>query len=119
MKIAKIGATCSECHKSYVVKVYAIDYDNYITNGEFVQDVWPDMTPDEREIIINSRVGGPYYCAPCWDKLFEEDDKYDEDPWPEDTGKDNWRTESPYCQEIILWKQILCPMAQRVTTRQW
>ena len=99
MKIAKIGATCSECHKSHVVRVYAIDYDNYIINRELVQNVWPDMTPDEREIIINSQVGGPYYCSPCWDKLFEEDDKYDEDLWPEDTGKDNWRTESPYCQE--------------------
>ena len=96
-----IHAICNECLKSNSIDVHPDDYRNYMYNNQLVQNVWPDLNADQREIIVGHN-SGLYYCAPCWDKLFEDDDKYDEDLWPEDTGKDNWRTESPYCQEIIL-----------------
>ena len=91
-----ITTVCLGCLSSNSVDVHPDDYRNYIYNNQLVQHVWPDLTSDQREIIIGHGQG-TYYCSPCWDNLFEEEDKYDEEPWPEDTGKDNWRTESPYC----------------------
>jgi len=91
-----ITTVCNACSSSNSVNVHGDDYRNYMYNNQLVQNVWPDLTTDQREIIIGHRQG-MYYCSPCWDNLFEEEDKYDEDPWPEDTGKDNWRLESPYC----------------------
>lgn len=91
-----ITSVCNGCGTSNSVDVHSDDYRNYMYNNQLVQNVWPDLTTDQREIIIGHRQG-TYYCSPCWDNLFEEEDKYDEDPWPEDTGKDNWRLESPYC----------------------
>lgn len=32
--------------------------------GEKIQDVWPEMSPDEREVLISGT------CPKCWDELW-------------------------------------------------
>jgi hypothetical protein len=43
------------------------DYQLYL-KGELVQNVWPRLSPEEREIIIG--VDGYHLCPECWDKTF-------------------------------------------------
>ena len=88
-----IQADCHACTTTNSIDVHPDDHRNYIYNNQLVQNVWPDLTTDQREIIIGHN-SGAYYCSPCWDRLFKD---YDDGPWPEDTGKDNWKTESLYC----------------------
>lgn len=35
-------------------------------SGMFVQDVWPEMTPDERELLLTG------IHANCWDEMFRD-----------------------------------------------
>ena len=73
-----ITTVCNACLTSNSVDVHTDDYRNYMYNNQLVQNVWPDLNADQREIIVGHN-SGLYYCPPCWDNLFEDDDKYDED----------------------------------------
>ncbi len=67
-------ATCLICKKVEYVTVKVKDWDRYVHQGLAVQDVWPDMSADERELIISSQMPTP--CSVCWDKYMrcEEDE---------------------------------------------
>jgi len=41
--------------------------------GALVQAVWPDMSFDDREIIISSRMG-LYICPTCWNESFNDEE---------------------------------------------
>ena len=74
----KITARCSapfgslgNCdEKEDSVLVTMADYDKYLAGG-LVQDVWPMMHAQDREIIIGSRAGY-YLCSDCWHYLSED-----------------------------------------------
>ena len=78
----KARARCrGKCRDEYSVLVTKDDVDKWV-NGSLVQDVWPDKTADEREIIMQSQLvallnrPAPYslyMCPPCGDELFGED----------------------------------------------
>tara|TARA_R110002012_G_C11428864_1_gene589184 strand:- start:149 stop:322 length:174 start_codon:yes stop_codon:yes gene_type:complete len=42
--------------------------------GENVKDVFPKLSANEREVIIQSR-GGYYLCESCWDLLMVEEEE--------------------------------------------
>jgi len=65
-------ATCMMCKKKEYVTVLVKDWDRYVSQELGVQDVWPDLSADERELLISSQVPTP--CSVCWDKLFSEED---------------------------------------------
>ena len=46
------------------------DVQRYV-NGELVQNVWPNFTEDDREVLIGWRTGF-YACPRCWDKIFSD-----------------------------------------------
>ena len=67
-----IVVTCSGCAcTDELHKINGMDWDRYIEEGANVQDVWPDLTADAREMLIGARTGG-YTCPDCWDKLFAD-----------------------------------------------
>ena len=78
----KARARCrGKCGDEYSVFVTKDDVYKWV-NGSLVQDVWPDKTADEREIIMQSQLvkllNRPasyslYMCPPCVDELFGED----------------------------------------------
>jgi hypothetical protein len=80
-------ATCQGCR--CVRATYVRDWQvwNWL-DGKMLQEVWPEKTPDQREIIHNSQYeaeldkpwqGGPmYYCPACWDVMFEDMEEDDE-----------------------------------------
>jgi len=78
----KARARCrGKCRDEYSVVVTKDDVDKWV-KGSLVQEVWPDKSADEREIILQSQfaklLGRPadwayYLCPPCGDELFGED----------------------------------------------
>ena len=80
--MVKARARCrGKCGDDYFTSVTEDDVWKWV-NGSLVQDVWPDKTADEREIIMQSQLvrlldrpaGYSFYmCPPCGDELFGED----------------------------------------------
>lgn len=59
-----INAVCRVCNTSYMLSV---DAENYLTwrEGEgFIQDLLPELSPDERELLISGT------CGNCFDDMF-------------------------------------------------
>ena len=77
----ELKATCTQCKRVFRLRVNAEVHDRYLFRGGLVQEMFPALTPDEREVVINAdppyQHGFTYYvCAECWPKLHnEEDDK--------------------------------------------
>ena len=56
---------CSLCGtKSPEVEILASEWYEYI-DGALVQNVFPDLTTEQREVIISQRTG-IYICDACW-----------------------------------------------------
>lgn len=77
-------AQCKECRVIRTTKVNTKEIKQWV-GGDMVQSVWPDKSPDEREIIMNSQFidllgrpfPGPYYlCPPCWDQSMDDMEGY-------------------------------------------
>lgn len=68
MHILKV--TCDECSANKTIEITYSKWLKYV-NGELVQNVWPELTDAEREIIIGFRTE-MYTCLDCWNKLFSE-----------------------------------------------
>ena len=75
MSTITITATCGwhSQPRTKTVEVRKSALQNYF-NGELVQVAFPDLTPDEREVVIDQRMPGAYMCQDCWDGRAEEAD---------------------------------------------
>jgi len=80
---------CPFCGKAHEIEVNEIDYLDW-QDGELVQNVFPYLSADEREMLISG------ICPDCWDKMFgQEEDEEDEDP-DEDWGYNEDMGFDPY-----------------------
>ena len=59
-----VSANCMVCSNEDRVTVSTVDYQLY-RSGALVQDVWPSLSAERREVIMGSR-SGVYLCSPCW-----------------------------------------------------
>ena len=59
-----IECTCPFCGETHTVIVGEIDYILWETDFALVQDAFPYLTPDEREMLISG------ICPTCWEKTF-------------------------------------------------
>ena len=66
----RITTRTSGCGQEDTVTIHMDDYERYAA-GAMVQDVWPRLSAQDREIIMGSR-SGYYLCADCWHELFTE-----------------------------------------------
>ena len=83
-----VPTTCPFCgHTTYI----QCDKDAYDRWGEgmSIQDAMPDMTPEDREMLISG------ICPSCWDDMFgdEDEDEDDDLDWEDD------------CDEEPLWDE--------------
>ena len=60
----KIKIICDICHIEYELTVTEESVDNY-RKGMLIQDAFPYLTPDERELLISG------ICGKCFDNLFK------------------------------------------------
>ena len=77
----KVSVTCPFCGKESFLTLSANDF-NAWQNGELVQNAFPYLDANERELLVSG------ICPDCWDKMFSSDDS-DED-WEEEWPDDYW-----------------------------
>ena len=82
MKVKERGyalkVQCRMCRKVHTLMVGIEDYFVFdMPNRPHIQDIFPYLTPAERELLISG------ICGECWDKLFPPE------PEDEEEGEDN------------------------------
>lgn len=64
-KFIQISVKCRCCGQEYILNVTDDGYNAYM-NGALVQDAFPCISPEDRELLISG------LCENCWDKLFQD-----------------------------------------------
>jgi len=59
---------CIFCGKIVLINVNRSDLQDYQNSGKLIQNAFPYLTADEREIMISG------VCGECFDKVFSEDE---------------------------------------------
>lgn len=67
----EITATCRLCNSEHTMLVNMEDVYDW-RDGKFVQDAFPYLTADEREILISGT------CGKCFDSIFGDSEDNDE-----------------------------------------
>ena len=63
----KIAVTCPLCLTEQRPLIVSTKAYNAWKNGElFVQDAFPELNADERELLVSGT------CIPCWDRMYED-----------------------------------------------
>lgn len=64
-----LSVECNLCGKTYAVYVTEESYNEYCSpNRRYVQDIFPYLSADERELLIS------HTCSECWNKMFGSDE---------------------------------------------
>ena len=73
MAEVELAATCrNHPDRTDIIRVEREAWYEYV-KGALVQNVFPYLTLQEREIIISQRMPYAYLCEQCWDQLGEEE----------------------------------------------
>jgi hypothetical protein len=60
---------CDLCAKNISVFVVPEHWVEFISGGGFIQELFPYLTADERELLLNG------FCGPCFDSFCPPDDE--------------------------------------------
>lgn len=66
-EIVRLIANCRICGMLETAVVKKSEYERW-QSGEYIQDVWPDMDADSREMFISKT------CRTCFDAMFPPDE---------------------------------------------
>lgn len=64
----QVTLICRKCGKQVNVEVNQEDLQAYESGEKRVQDAFPYLSPDERELFISG------ICGECFDKMFPEEE---------------------------------------------
>lgn len=71
---------CPVCKRGSDITLRGSDYFAYFQRGAYIQDAFPYLTPEEREVMMTGLHPGD--CnKKFWADLGEEDDEPIDDPW--------------------------------------
>jgi len=75
-----IEATCTQCAQDDRISVDPAIHDRYLMREGLVQNLFPALTREQREILISANPpyehGFSYYvCGTCWPTLMGEEDE--------------------------------------------
>jgi hypothetical protein len=62
-----VKVKCRYCGSVEHISMSMHGYDKW-KGGEMIQDALPDLSPEQREMLISQT------CANCWDSLFKDDE---------------------------------------------
>ena len=65
-------ATCGVCGQADREEVDGRAWVRFANREVLVQDAFPDLSLQAREVVMGHRNGFGYMCATCWDALPEE-----------------------------------------------
>jgi len=63
-----VTVKCSHCGREFSKKFEDEKVLRVLLHGELVQDVFPELSADDRELFFISQI-----CGDCWDEIFDED----------------------------------------------
>jgi hypothetical protein len=61
-------AMCVNCHETYHIVVTERQYNRRRNTGDYVQDIWPELSAGHREMIISGT------HPDCFDQMFSPDE---------------------------------------------
>ena len=64
--ITIITPVCPICGKTHNIQVYSSDYVRFMRREGLVQDCFPYLKAEEREMLISG------ICPDCWTKMFAQ-----------------------------------------------
>ena len=67
-----IEVECRICNERYFIQANEERYIKWQNGENYIQDLLPDLTPAERELLISGT------CDNCWKKMFEENEDGEE-----------------------------------------
>lgn len=76
-----IVTECPICHHANEIMVNEEDYFAWVFDGELVQNAFPYLTADEREMLING------ICPKCWAQTFGDEEEEDPEDWEDDVDE--------------------------------
>lgn len=78
-----IITVCPFCGHAHEVAVNEDDYFSWKFDGALVQNAFPYLSADEREMLISG------ICPTCWENTFGSDEDEEEDPedWEDDVDE--------------------------------
>ena len=92
---AVIRVRCCVCDKVHELKVVEEDAMEYFSpNRRFIQDLFPYLTPSERELLVSNM------CGECWDKMFGFEDDEEEDEEDFSQYEESLRQTEVSCEEL-------------------
>lgn len=101
---------CMHCGKDSEITITLTQYVSWVINNAHIQDVFPEMSNEDREVLISGTHPN------CWKEMFADDDEFEEIDYSnfsdEELGFDNEEKESMRtcicCKREIdlLWKDI-------------
>ena len=75
MGLVELEATCrNHLNRTDTVVVPREHWYEYV-KGAFVQDAFPYLSPQGREIIMSQRRPYGYLCQDCWDLMKDEEEE--------------------------------------------
>lgn len=60
----KLEIRCCRCKKPHTIDVDEVKYEKWLTGKDNIQDIFPDLSADERELMISQ------ICGECWCSMF-------------------------------------------------
>ena len=63
----KLTQKCVYCGNEKSIIIPIQDYVAYLQGESSIQEVFPEMSPDDREFFFISGI-----CPDCWDRMFQE-----------------------------------------------
>lgn len=67
--ITVMGPHCTVCEEQSVVRVKEADYEAWNTRKLFIQEAFPYLSADERELLVSGT------HSSCWDTLFDAEEE--------------------------------------------
>jgi hypothetical protein len=64
-----IRNTCLHCREENRIYVEPNDYLDWLSRARFVQDIWPTLSQQHRELIISGS------HPECWNEMFPDEDE--------------------------------------------
>ena len=68
-------ATCGPCGRTDTVEVEARMWTPFANRERLIQQAFPDLSLQEREVVMAHRNGFGYMCAHCWERAFPEESR--------------------------------------------
>jgi len=65
----RMTINCTKCHQPQTVKVTEAQVSDWQKSGQHIQDYFPQLSADQRELFITG------ICGKCFDAMFSEEEE--------------------------------------------